>query len=149
MVIHGADRLAGVRRRGVVPAASPVRLHLAGADGFTLVEILVALVVLMVGALGAASTAVLAARLLDSVHTEERAAHVGALVLDSLVHTPGPISGQRELDGFRVRWEAGAGDAGDPIEVVVEYHDGRTSRQLVLGAIAFATTSPPDGGVQP
>lgn len=138
----------GVQRRGDFPSPS-LTPALAGAGGFTLVEILVALLVLMVGALGAASTAVLAVRLLDSVHTEERAAQAAALVLDSLLHAPDPTSGERELDGFRLRWETGAGDAADPIEVVVEYDDGRTSRQLVLGALGPTPTASRDGGVQP
>lgn len=149
MVTCRAAPRVGVQRGGVFSSPSLTYPALAGAGGFTLVEILVALLVLMVGALGAASTAVLAVRLLDSVHTQERAAHAAALVLDSLLHTPAPTSGERELDGFRLRWETGTGGAADPIEVVVEYDDGRTSRQLVLGALGPTPTAPPDGGVQP
>jgi Tfp pilus assembly protein PilV len=102
-------------------AGRPERLETGRANGFTLVEVLVACAVLMVGALGAVTTLALAARLLHEARTRERAAYAATLVLDSLLHAPLPLtSGERRIDHFHARWQPRPGETGTVVEVVIE-----------------------------
>lgn len=78
--------------------------------GFTLVEVLVALVLLEVGLLGVVGTLVLAARTLTRAELEERGAAEIARVVDSLV-AAGLAAGEGRVPvrGGEVRWRAEGG----------------------------------------
>jgi prepilin-type N-terminal cleavage/methylation domain-containing protein len=107
--------------------------------GFSLAEVLVALVLLAVGALAltaAAGRTHAAAR--DSRHREAALAEA-AWILDSLSVTPSPAAGEREAGGLRLRWTAG--DGGLRVEVV-----DRRDRVVALLAGAAAVRLPPAPG---
>jgi type II secretory pathway pseudopilin PulG len=78
--------------------------------GFTLVEVMVALVVLEAGLLGVVGTLVLAARTLTRAELEEAGAAEVERVLDSLV-TAGTTSGQGTVPSRTgaVRWTSTSG----------------------------------------
>lgn len=98
--------------------------------GFTLVEVLVAVVVLEVGLLGVVGTLVLAARELGEARRLERVVAALEVVYDSLRAVGEAGSGDRQLDGGVLAWEAGAGGAlrveyRREGRVVVEVHGAR------------------------
>lgn len=75
-----------------------------GAPGFGLAEVLVALVVLTVGIMGAVATATLAVRTLHMAAEREAAVRAAGVVLDSLLQVRSPSAGEREFPRHRVRW---------------------------------------------
>lgn len=77
--------------------------------GFTLLEVLIAFVVLEVGLLGAVGVLVLASGSLSRAALLERAFAEAAQVADSLSRRGGAPSGEVVRDGWRVRWETDAG----------------------------------------
>jgi prepilin-type N-terminal cleavage/methylation domain-containing protein len=89
--------------------------------GFTLVEVLVALVVLEVGLLGVVGTLWLAAVTMSRAERTERGVAEVERVYDSLAAAELPGSGTREGVGGTLRWEV-AGRA-----VHVEYATGADS----------------------
>lgn len=83
-------------------------------SGFTLVEVLVALVVLEVGLLGVVGTLLLAARHLDEAQALEGAATVMERTYEELREGlpsgEGTASGREVVPGGEVRWEVLGGD---------------------------------------
>ena len=88
--------------------------------GFTLVELLVALVLLEVGLLGVAGTVILASRTLSRAEDRERAVTRAALVLDSLGGTGGGGSGAWTGPWGELRWSRHA-DGRIELEVVTRH----------------------------
>lgn len=80
--------------------------------GFTLVEVIVALVILEVGIVGAAGTMVLASRALAEAEHLERAVSALEGVVDSLGADGVGGAGARPFPGGEVRW-------GDPVGYAV------------------------------
>ena len=80
-------------------------------SGFTLVEILVALVVLEVGLLGVVGTLWLAARTLTRAEILERGVGVMEGVYDSLSSETAPSDGWRPSPPGQVRWSVSGRDA--------------------------------------
>ncbi|MCG6954802.1 MAG: prepilin-type N-terminal cleavage/methylation domain-containing protein [Gemmatimonadetes bacterium] len=72
--------------------------------GFTLVEVIVAIVVLEVGLLGVVGTLVLAAGNMRRAVSLERAVTEVELVYDSLTSAPSSGSGTASVPGGRLRW---------------------------------------------
>ena len=72
--------------------------------GFTLVEVLVALVIFEVGLLGVVGTLVLASRTLTRAVLLERAVGQVESVLDSLAQAPGVGDGHRPVVGGGLSW---------------------------------------------
>ncbi len=97
--------------------------------GFTLIEVLVALILLEVGLLGVVGTLVLAARTLTRGELEERGIAAVERVLDSL-STAGVSSGEGRVTtpGGEVRWRAAAGIAhlvfATPLDTALVVVDG-------------------------
>lgn len=113
----------------------------AARPGFTLVETMVALVVLAVGVLGAAATATLAARLLREAEAREGATVFGTVVLDSLLLVGAPADGER-IDGrYRARWRV----AGARLSLEVTY-DGGTAVRVVSWEAARDPAPATSGG---
>lgn len=75
--------------------------------GFTLLEVVVALVVLEVAVVGAAGTLMLASRTLARAERLERAVALAEGVLDSLGRVPVPTDSSRGYRGGEVRWQVG------------------------------------------
>jgi prepilin-type N-terminal cleavage/methylation domain-containing protein len=82
----------------------PLRGSRCWRGGFTLLEVVVALVILEVGVLGAAGTLLLASRTLTRAERLERAVAYAAAVLDSLSAGARPGAGARAHFGGEVRW---------------------------------------------
>lgn len=88
--------------------------------GFSLVEVLAALVLLGVAGLVFSAGSTWSARLLASAERTERAQELAMLVLDSLAQSPAPGSGEATLAGVRVRWTA-AREAGGAARVELRF----------------------------
>ena len=73
--------------------------------GFTLLEVLVALVILEVGMLAAAGTLLLAARTLTDATLLERAAADAAALADSLLSASDGGGGEAGRPGYTLVWE--------------------------------------------
>ncbi|GMV07129.1 MAG: hypothetical protein AMXMBFR53_34040 [Gemmatimonadota bacterium] len=98
--------------------------------GFSLVEILVAVVVLEVGLLGVVGTLVLAARELEGAQRLERAVSAMEAIYDSLrASGAGGGEGYTRLEGGGVAWEVGGGGA-----LRVEYERDGVVVAVVHGA---------------
>lgn len=92
------------------PGADPDARNSA-AGGFTLVEVVVALLVLEVGVLGALATMVVAAETLRRAQGLERVTGRVEAVLDSLRGGASPDSASVLFDDVRIRWTVdGDGD---------------------------------------
>lgn len=114
-----------------VPRAGRVR------SGFTLVEILVALVVLEVGLLGVVGTLVLAARTLTRAEVHERGVAELEQLWDSLRWVEAPGSGARERPWGVATWAPR--DGGLSLEFLGG--DGRVSVRAEAAARASAAGS--------
>lgn len=96
--------------------------------GFTLVEVVVALVVLEICVIGVASMLTLASRTLTRAERLEAAVATAEGVLDSLRTTPAPVDGWRRLDGGgSIVWVVASGGA---IAVRAESDEGRSLVEL-------------------
>ena len=119
--------------------------HRPGADprlppspaGFTLAEILVALVVLEVGLLGAAGSLVLATRVLHRARDLEWAVQSARSAADSLVYVGATEAGEREEPFGLVRWSVTRGEELTTFRIVVE---GRASARPLVDVSAFSAT---------
>lgn len=93
--------------------------------GFTLVEVVVALVVLQIGVLGAMAMVVSARKTMTAAQQAERAVAVGAAIADSLSTERAIMPGEVVLDGVAADWSATGrhfrvrvfGEGGDTIVV--------------------------------
>ncbi len=98
--------------------------------GFTLVEVVVALILLEIGVLAAAGTLVLASRALGRAERIERAVAALELVADSIGAAGSGADGARPFPGGRVLWGwRGAGGLADLVAVDVA---GDTLAEVVL-----------------
>lgn len=106
-----------------------------GRGGFTLVETLVAVVILAVGVLGATGTGVVAMRLLSRAEARQDAATAAAMLLDSLALLDDPGSGRATLGRFEASWSTAGG------EIEVRLHpagDSTADPSVFRGAVAVA-----------
>lgn len=106
--------------------------------GFTLVEILVAMVVLEVGLLGVVGTLWLAATTLHRAESLEAGVAAMERAYDSLQAVPSPGSGRMPSPAGEVRWRVEAGG-----EVRIEYREGGDSVVAALYALAGAPAGAP------
>jgi prepilin-type N-terminal cleavage/methylation domain-containing protein len=77
--------------------------------GFTLIEVVIALVVLELAVVGAAGLFVIASATLVGAERMERAAALAEGLLDSLAAESVPAPGEARLGWGDVRWNVGAG----------------------------------------
>ncbi|MEM7417445.1 MAG: hypothetical protein AAF389_18280 [Gemmatimonadota bacterium] len=75
----------------------------------TLVEVVVAAVVLQIGLMAALSTLVVASRVLREAEEAERAVNVAAWLVDSLASGADTLGGTVSHPGLTARWPAGPG----------------------------------------
>ena len=86
-------------------------------DGFSLTEVVVALALLSIVAIGVAGSGVAAAQMFRSAELQERALRAGESVLDSLLSLPSNGAGERHIPQAVITWTA-ADSAGAPIVMV-------------------------------
>lgn len=96
--------------------------------GFTLVETLVAIVILTIGVLGATGTALWAMRVLRQAEAHHDAVLAGAMLLDSLAQIPDAGAGGATHDRIRAEWVR----TGDELVLTLRYADGEREQRLVL-----------------
>lgn len=94
--------------------------------GFTLVEILVALVVVEVGVLGVVGTLLLAARTLGRAEALEHGVTALEAAYDSLRTVPRPSDGRALVPPGEVRWWT----SGEELHLVFQAADGRALARL-------------------
>lgn len=103
-------------RRSRPPARPcPARCARGERAGFTLVEALVAIVILGFAALATASAEGWAARTTAGAEAREDAAALAELIADSLAQLPSPTSGAAMMDGMEVRWDVQRATASGPL----------------------------------
>ncbi len=105
---------------------------LAGrSDGFTVVEVLLALVVLVVGLMALASVATMTTRSIVAASRFTRAAAAASSEIEKLVARAcadggGPSSGRTEHGEFVVDWASSSGGTLTDIVVVLQVRGSRT-----------------------
>ncbi len=98
-------------------------------DGFSLMEVMIALVVFVVGLLGAVGMTLQAQRTLEKARALDTAARVVATVADSLFLNGWSGAGARMADRGEVRWSSQAGG------VVTVTYDGGSRPVLRVGLV--------------
>jgi prepilin-type N-terminal cleavage/methylation domain-containing protein len=88
--------------------------------GFTVIEVMVALVLLAVGVLGAASSGLLATRLLRDARAQDEIAARASILLDSLVADSVRSSGSQRSRLYSIDWVG----TGDSAAVTIRTADG-------------------------
>jgi len=73
---------------------------------FTLAEVIVAMTLLSIAALGVAATALVSVQAFTRAELHERALRAGEQVLDSLLSLSSHSSGQRSVHPATIRWAA-------------------------------------------
>ncbi len=126
-------------RAARMPAARRLWRAARARAGFTLIEVIVALVVFAVGVLGAMATATLAAKHLREAHGRQSAVLAAAAVLDSLTQSPTPPEAGERRDGrHRIRWTTNGHGTMSSVALVVEYPDGTRLRTLRFETVHLA-----------
>lgn len=113
---------------------------LSARHGFTLVELIVAMVVLSLGIMGAVATSLLAVQRLREANAREAAVRVAGALLDSLTQQDSPTTGTSTTGPYTSTWRVGAtaGGSAATLEVTIRYRDGTRGREL-----RFVTTHVP------
>jgi Tfp pilus assembly protein PilV len=107
-----------------------------GTAGFVLTEVMVALLVLVVGLLGAAGLLRLAAWEMARAVRAEAARWAVTALADSLVGGLASPSGEREEDWGRLRWNAsGEGVSIEALEARLDGGDGRHLARLWVATV--------------
>jgi len=126
------------------PGRVPGERAVDGAPGFTLVEVVVALLVFEVGVVGVAGLVALSGRLLGRAALTERAVYGAQQVVDSMADARPGGPGERAFPGGRLRWSSS--DAGRGLRRVrVQAVDSAGRTLLSLTALL----SPPGGAARP
>lgn len=116
--------------------------------GFSLVEVIVAIALFGMGALGAAATLGLALRKQREADAHAEAVALAGEVLDSLALVPVAGAGERTVGRHALRW-ATRGEAGAAtVELIVTFHDGTAPRELHF-TLAHAPLPPRPAGRSP
>ncbi|MBI4546038.1 MAG: prepilin-type N-terminal cleavage/methylation domain-containing protein [Gemmatimonadetes bacterium] len=118
------------------------RWRLLSLDGFTLVEVMVALTVLAVGTLSILGAATLALRTLQEAEARYQAVLLAGAVLDSLQQVASPGSGEAVWDARRVRWVVEQRGRLASIELVVESPAGGRPGSLHFALLHFPLPPP-------
>jgi prepilin-type N-terminal cleavage/methylation domain-containing protein len=98
--------------------------------GFSLVELITAMLLVAIGLVAVASAALLAQRTLTATAVLERITREASTLLDSLAAQPHPASGARETGGVLLSWVVEPDSAGARIRVQVDTRLGTRPLQL-------------------
>lgn len=91
--------------------------------GFTITEVVVAMTLLAVAALGVAATALVAVQSFSQAELQERAIREAEHVLDSLLVQPVNSAGTRQIGPARISWPASDTSATVTVRIALQ---GRT-----------------------
>lgn len=91
--------------------------------GFTITEVVVAMTLLAVAALGVAATALVAVQSFSQAELQERSIREAEQVLDSLLLQPANSAGARQIGPARISWPASDTSATVTVRIAVQ---GRT-----------------------
>jgi prepilin-type N-terminal cleavage/methylation domain-containing protein len=106
----------------------------ARRPGFSLVELIVAMVLLSIALVALAGTTVVAQRTFAGAAADEAAVHAAAAVIDSLLAESAPASGSRLAGRILVEWMATSDSAADTFQVTAHVRDGAVPRLLEFTA---------------
>jgi hypothetical protein len=107
-------------------------------DGFSLVECVVAAVLLSVAVLSVGAGGAAALRMLARLEREQGALVAGMAVLDSLAQRPAPGAGTLERAPFRIDWDAvDTAEALVRVRVIVRAGGAARDSILSLGVLAL------------
>lgn len=111
-------------------------------NGFSLIEVLIAMALFGVALLGVAGSALLAGQVMREAQARERSTIEAMQVIDSLARVQYPVSGQRSVGPLQSRWIVNWPASGPArIDVIVEYSDGRERRSASFHCIhAYAVS---------
>lgn len=112
------------------------------ADGFALVEVLVALLVLELGMLGVAGLVALGGRTLARASLLERALYAAEQVADSLARVDEIADGERTLPGGHLRWRVTSGGPEGPSAVRITAVDAEGRRRIDLRGLLSGRPAP-------
>jgi len=96
--------------------------------GFTLIEGVFALLLLSLGLLGLGGLYLRATRLLTEAEVGMRAIELASGLVDSLLITSDPVSGELELEGYQAQWWVVPLEVGSSITLELEY-DGPVGKR--------------------
>lgn len=114
-------------------------------DGFSLVEVIVALMLLSAGLFGLTGAAAWSARTTRQADALETAVANAEDVLDSLAFATRPTSGKRIIANDTLEWIASTQGDGTRIDLHVGYFDGNQSRTLQLNPVRTPPALPTIG----
>jgi prepilin-type N-terminal cleavage/methylation domain-containing protein len=120
--------VASKRHRWTAPAT---QIGAVRTLGFTLVEVVVAVVVLAVGLLALAGTSGAIARMAGLARQAGASAVLAESRLERLRAAPcaiGAVAGSAFAGAYREQWTAAPDGAGRALRVIVSYEDGRRAR---------------------
>jgi Tfp pilus assembly protein PilV len=110
-------------------------------DGFGLVEVIIATLLVAVGLLSVAGAGSLAVRRLREAESEQAAALEGAAVIDSLTQHGQPLSGTAVSGRLTHAWTVLDSAGISTVTLRVSWNDGGAPRTLLLSA--WAAPPPP------
>jgi prepilin-type N-terminal cleavage/methylation domain-containing protein len=105
----------------------------AAAQGFGLVELIVALTLLSVGLLALTGAVAVAQRSFAAAEAVEEGTSVAALVLDSLMSETMPVPGERRRGRMMARWTVHSDSVATVVDLTVHTVAGR-DRQMSFRA---------------
>lgn len=107
-------------------------------QGFSLVELVVAMTILTIGLVGLAGAAAVAHRSFIEAAALEHGIDAAAFVLDSLIREPTPADGERHLGAAFARWTVAADSIATGITLTIRVADGERERELSFYATHHA-----------
>jgi prepilin-type N-terminal cleavage/methylation domain-containing protein len=113
-------------------------LLLPARPGFSLVELVVALLLVAVGLVAIAAATLLAQRTMAGTAAIERITREVATIVDSLVADPRPTSGERATGGVFVRWVVEPDPAGNRLRIDAGARVGARPVRLTFEALHAA-----------
>lgn len=114
-----------------------------GRGGFTIVEVVVAIVILAIAAFGIAGVAATASRMLARATATERAAAAAVFVMDSLLAEDQLRAGSRAVGRFDVDWTVQDTGGVRKIKLTVAFREPGRSRERRIAFMALQAPALP------
>jgi prepilin-type N-terminal cleavage/methylation domain-containing protein len=111
---------------------------MSGQQGFSLVELVVAMTLLTISLVGLAGAAAVAQRTFSGTEAMEMGTDAAALVLDSLMREHAPADGARRIGAAAARWSVVHDSVATAISLTISIDDGGRARELSFYATHHA-----------